>query len=129
MQLTQYQVDLLVGANQLKDLPDYISGLRCYAHDSRKNYDFDCSDFLMIAQKELTILSVLGVVTLVSSIVACGSSKASPDGLDGLSDQGCILSSAKWYGLSAGSLQLGDDRASVAAVRVARRDGMLGCVQ
>jgi hypothetical protein len=71
MQLTQHQVDLLVGANQLKDLPDYISGLRCYAHDSRNNYGFDCSDFLKIAQKELTILSVLGVVSLVSSIIAC----------------------------------------------------------
>jgi hypothetical protein len=71
MQLTQHQVDLLVGANQLKDLPDYISGLKCYAHHSRKNYDFDCSSFLKIAQKELAIISVLGVITLGVTIVAC----------------------------------------------------------
>jgi hypothetical protein len=71
MQLTQQQVDLLVGANQVKGLPDYISGLKCFAHTSRKNFDFECSNFLKIAQKELAILSVLGVITLGSSIVAC----------------------------------------------------------
>jgi hypothetical protein len=72
MQLTSHQVDLLVGANQVKDLPNYIPGLECSpSQHSRRNYDFDCSNFLRIAQKELTVLSVLGVVTLVSSIVAC----------------------------------------------------------
>jgi hypothetical protein len=72
MQLTSHQVDLLVGTNQVKDLPNYIPGLECSApQHPRKNYDFECSNFLKIAQKELTILGILGVVTLVSSIVAC----------------------------------------------------------
>jgi hypothetical protein len=104
MQLSSHQVDLLVGSNQVKDLPSYIPGLECSPPlPSRKNYDFDCSNFLRIAQKELTILYVLGVVALVSSIVACAtadceeiyggaqegtslSSKASSHDHDGLSD-------------------------------------------
>jgi hypothetical protein len=72
MELSSHQVDLLVGANQVKDLPNYLPGLKCSPpQHSRKNYDFECSNFLKITQKELTILCVLSVVTLVSSIAAC----------------------------------------------------------
>jgi hypothetical protein len=72
MKLTSHQVDLLVGANQLQDLPDFIPGLECLPPtDSRKNYDFECTNFLRIAQKELLILCSLGLVFFVSSIAAC----------------------------------------------------------
>jgi hypothetical protein len=70
--LTSHQTDLLVGANQVNNLPDYFSGLECSPpQHPRRNYDFDCSNFLKIAQKELTILSGLGLISLVSWIVAC----------------------------------------------------------
>jgi hypothetical protein len=72
MDLTSHQVDLLVGANQAKDLPNYIPGLACSPPESRRmNYDFDCSNFVRISQKELTILSGVGLVSLVSWIAAC----------------------------------------------------------
>jgi hypothetical protein len=83
MDLTPHQVDLLVGANQAKDLPDYIPSLGCSPTESpRKNYDFDCSSFLRISQKELTILSGVGLLSLVSWIAAC----ALKDGLSRLSE-------------------------------------------
>jgi hypothetical protein len=71
MKFTAHQVDLLVGSNQLKGLPNYIDDLQCRPpQDSRKNYDFNCTDFLRIAQKELAILSSLGLVTLVLWLLA-----------------------------------------------------------
>jgi hypothetical protein len=71
MKLTAHQVDLLVGSNQLKGLPNYINDLQCHPpRDSRRNYDFDCTDFLRIAQKEIAILSSLGLVTLVLWLLA-----------------------------------------------------------
>jgi hypothetical protein len=71
MKLTAHQVDLIVGSNQLKGLPNYIDDLQCHPpQDSRRNYDIDCTDFLRIAQKELAILSSLGLVTLVLWLVA-----------------------------------------------------------
>jgi hypothetical protein len=71
LKLTAHQVDLLVGSNQLKGLPNYINDLQCHPpQDSRRNYDFDCTDFLRIAQKELAILSSLGLVTLVLWLLA-----------------------------------------------------------
>jgi hypothetical protein len=70
--LTSHQVDLLVGANQVTDLPDYISELTCSPPQQiRRNYDFSCTNFLKIAQKELLIIWVIGVIALVASIVAC----------------------------------------------------------
>jgi hypothetical protein len=85
MKLTAHQVDLLVGANQLKGLPNFIEGLRCASpQDSRKNYDFDCTDFLRIAQKELAILSILGLGTLVLWLIACKSQGCSGLLLKGL---------------------------------------------
>jgi hypothetical protein len=61
MKLTSHQVDLLVGANQVQSLPNYFPGLECTEPEtSRRNYDFECTNFLRIAQKELTVL--LGVL-------------------------------------------------------------------
>jgi hypothetical protein len=72
LKLTSHQVDLLVGANQLHNLPDFIPGMECSPpDDSRKNYDFDCTNFLRIAQKELLVLCSLALGSFVSSIVAC----------------------------------------------------------
>jgi hypothetical protein len=70
MQFTSHQVDLLVGANQPNRLPDFISDLACSPPQSpRRNYDFDCSNFLKISQKELTILWGLGLVSLIAACV------------------------------------------------------------
>jgi hypothetical protein len=71
LKLTAHQVDLLVGSNQFKGLPNYINDLQCHPpQDSRRNYDFDCTDFLRIAQKEIAILSSLGLVTIVLWLLA-----------------------------------------------------------
>jgi hypothetical protein len=72
LSFTSHQVDLLVGSNNLSSLPDYLPGLTCAPpQHSRNNYDFDCTNFLRTAQKELIILSCLGLIALVSSIAAC----------------------------------------------------------
>jgi hypothetical protein len=53
MDLTTNQVDLYIGSNQLQGLPNFIPGLHCAPpQDKRKNYDFDCTNFLRIAQKD-----------------------------------------------------------------------------
>jgi hypothetical protein len=72
LSLTSHQVDLLVGSNNLSSLPDYVPGLTCAPpQHSRDNYDFDCTNFLRTAQKELVILSCIGLIVLASSIAAC----------------------------------------------------------
>jgi hypothetical protein len=73
MKLTEHQVDLLVGSNRLKDLPNFIDGLKCSSpQDPRLNYDFDCTDFLRIAQKELLVLLGMGLLLpLVKLIESC----------------------------------------------------------
>jgi hypothetical protein len=72
MRLTSHQVDLFLGSNQVRGLPNYIRGLDCVSSQQpRKNFDFDCTDFLMIAQKELLVLWSVGVISLVSWLVAC----------------------------------------------------------
>jgi hypothetical protein len=77
MNLTSHQVDLLVGSNQVQDLPNYIPSLDCAPPQSpRQNYDFDCTNFMRIAQKELCILSALSLVMLVAFITACASNSA-----------------------------------------------------
>jgi hypothetical protein len=72
MDLTAHQVDLLIGSNQLQGLPNFIPGLHCAPpQDSRKNYDFDCTNFLRIAQKELAMLFSLGLIAGVFRIALC----------------------------------------------------------
>jgi hypothetical protein len=73
MKLTEHQVDLLVGSNRLKDLPNFIDGLKCSSpQDPRRNYDFDCTNFLRIAQKELLVLLGVGLfLPLVKLIESC----------------------------------------------------------
>jgi hypothetical protein len=72
LSFTSHQVDLLVGSGNLSSLPDYLPGLTCAPpQHPRDNYDFDCTNFLRTAQKELIILSCLGLIALVSSIAAC----------------------------------------------------------
>jgi hypothetical protein len=72
LSFTSHQINLLVGSSNLSSLPDYLPGFTCAPpQHSRDNYDFDCTNFLKTAQKELIILSCLGVIALVSSIAAC----------------------------------------------------------
>jgi hypothetical protein len=78
MQLTELQVDLLVGSNRLKDLPNYIDVFRCSASPySRRNYDIECSEFFRIAQKELLVLVGVGLLLpLVKLVESCLASAA-----------------------------------------------------
>jgi hypothetical protein len=66
IKLSSHQVDLLVGANQVQSLPNYFPGLECNEPEtSRRNYDFECTDFLRIAEKELTMLISFGLFSTV----------------------------------------------------------------
>jgi hypothetical protein len=74
MSLTSHQVDLLIGSNQVQRLSNYIPGLDCAPpQNPRQNFDFNCTNFMRIAQKELCILSTLCLVMLVALISACAS--------------------------------------------------------
>jgi hypothetical protein len=78
MHLTSHQVDLLIGSNQLQGLPNFIPGLQCASpQHPRKNYDFDCTNFLRIAQKELAILFSLGLIAGVFWIALCAGQNCS----------------------------------------------------
>jgi hypothetical protein len=72
LNFTSHQVDLLIGSNNFSSFPDFVPGLTCAPSDHpRDNYDFDCTNFLRTAQKELVILTCLGLIALSSSIVGC----------------------------------------------------------
>jgi hypothetical protein len=65
MKLTEHQVDLLVGSSQLNNIPDFLNGLECSSpQDPRRNYDFDCTNLLKVAQKDLLFLSGIGLFFL-----------------------------------------------------------------
>jgi hypothetical protein len=78
MKLTEHQVDLLVGSNQLNNLPNYIDGIECNSpQEPRDNYNFDCTNFLRIAQKELLVLLGLSLLLpLVKLIESCWAAAA-----------------------------------------------------
>jgi hypothetical protein len=71
MKLTSHQVDMLVDANLVQSLPNYFPGLECNEPEtSRRNYDFECTNFLWLAQKELTVLISVGVFSTVCIVLA-----------------------------------------------------------
>jgi hypothetical protein len=67
LDFTRHQVQLLVGSNQMKKVPDYIQGFECSEPaKARFLVTIACSNFLRTAQKELLLMFiVLGANLLV----------------------------------------------------------------